>query len=82
MPSAMRIAMATYSAAFPATFPVTVPSTMPTIGMPISKALKSTVTRSRSGRARPPMPSAAATANVSRPRGTTRAMSVIHIGHD
>src|SRR3989441_2400163 len=55
---------------------------MPTIGMLISKNVKSTVTRIRSRRARPPMPSAAATANVSSPSGTTRAMSVSHIGHD
>src|ERR1700687_2279014 len=47
--------------------------------MPTSNAVKIRLTRVRSRALRPAIPSAADTANVSRPRGTTRAISVSHI---
>src|SRR5438876_5055854 len=47
--------------------------------MPASKAVKIRLTRVRSRASRPAMPSAAATANVSSPSGTTRPISVNHI---
>src|SRR6202162_4440179 len=47
--------------------------------MPASKAVKIRLTRVRSLAFRPAMPSAAATANVSSPSGTTGPSSVSHI---
>jgi len=69
------MAIATYSAASPIAYPAALPSSRPTIGIPASKAAKRRLMRSRSREDTPRTPSAAETASVSRPSGSTKSSS-------
>ena len=59
----------------PPPVPAPCPPNIPILGSPISQAVNRRVTRSRSWCRKPPIPSAAATAKVSRPSGTIRPTS-------